>query len=216
METKGLSKEYYHFKLKRKAIGIFITWFFFTGWLLISAIIWTIRYPSIYNIIVIGMTMCIVFLPFLFFTYLYKLWLSKFVKSYYWAITNDYIYTKEGVFTSVENRIPYSRIQNVGIVQGFWEKRFKWYRVMIQTAGDSIASKGTSRAEGCIVGVRDPYTIQNVILEKSQKYLVMPSSDLDSSVASALKGDKLAAKETDNKLDQIISLLKEISNKLDK
>ncbi len=217
METKGLSKEYYRFRLWFNIIFYFTLLFFAPVLVLIIGLILTVNNINIgiTYFINVGIIFCVVFLLFITIIYLYKLWLSRYVKSYYWAITDDYINTKEGVFTSVENRIPYSRIQNVGIIQGFWEKRFKWYRVMIQTAGDPIASTGTSNAEGCLVGIRDPYTIQNMILEKSQKYLVMPSSDLDSSVASALKSDNLAAKETDNKLDQIVSLLKEISKKLD-
>jgi len=223
MEMKGLTKEYRKFKFRIAIIGSILGWLLCTG-IYIPIIMVVDIFVDKYNIgfdIYFIWFFWIYILPVILTIIFYNMWIKRYVKTYEWEITDEEVIIRQGVLTRSESRVPFSRIQNVGLVQKFWEKIFGWYRLLIQTAGGPIRA-GTMAAEGRIVGLRDPKPIQNAILNRAKKYLVSGKPGIgetkvlkrEPSEFPEIVSDKEEIDEIKNKLDQIIDLLKDITKKL--
>ena len=83
---------------------------------------------------------------------------NAYVKNFTYTISEDHIILRHGVFTKIVATIPYSRIQNINIANGVFDRMFKTFTVKIETAGSSAAAtnaqRGLMRPEGYIPGLK--------------------------------------------------------------
>ncbi len=123
-----------------------------------------------------------------------------FLANFHYTISNRFVEIHTGVITRKKTTIPFSRIQNVSIVQGPFDRLFKLYTVKIETAGLSAPSgQGGAHPEGLIMGVKDPSKIQTIIDELVNKYTQQPlASD---------KIDPYIFKDADLSFDQFIAYI---------
>ncbi|MBY9007837.1 MAG: PH domain-containing protein [Candidatus Lokiarchaeota archaeon] len=130
---------------------------------------------------------------------------SAYVRKFSYNITGDKIIINHGVLTRTRATLPYSRIQNITIVNGIFDRMFKTFTVKIETAGSSGAAGGQGgkiRPEGYIPGLKDPYEIENKINEMLTKYSQIPSGLED----KIFKPEELAF---DNFISYILSKMRE-------
>jgi len=223
MEKKGLPKEYLKFRFRISIFNSILGWFLGTG-IYIPIFIPIDMFSDEFNFgidIYLILFFWIFLLPVILTIIFYRMWIKRYVKTYEWEITEEEVIIRQGVLTRSESRIPYSRIQNVGIVQRFWEKIFGWYQLIIQTAGGPIRVSKTG-AEGSIIGLRDPKPTQNAILSRAKKYLVSGKLGIEEKKALKIESSEFPVTVPDteeideikNKLDKIIGLLDDISKKL--
>ena len=138
---------------------------------------------------------------------LLSLWyLYKYVRIYSFEVLENNIIIRHGVFTKKRVTIPYTRIQNINIANGVFDRLFNIYTVKIETAGASGAGGGGGggyiRPEGLIPGLEDPYIIENKIKEMMTKYSAVPSGLED----KIFKPEELAF---DNFISYILSKMRE-------
>jgi putative transcriptional regulator len=95
-----------------------------------------------------------------------------FWRSFDYQISNQYIRINSGVFTKSKATIPFSRIQNINLTQGVFDRIFGLHTVKIETAGKSAGPQqgGQVRPEGYIPGVKDPSRIIEIIDKLVHKY----------------------------------------------
>jgi putative transcriptional regulator len=131
---------------------------------------------------------------------------TKYVNNFLYVITEDNIVIHHGVFTKVRATIPFSRIQNINIVNGVFDRMFKTFTVKIETAGGAGAAQaaqtGHFRPEGYIPGLRDPHDIENTIKKMMTKYSQVPSGLED----KIFKPEEVAF---DNFISYILSKMRE-------
>lgn len=130
---------------------------------------------------------------------------SAYVRRFSYRIIGDKIIVNHGVLTRTRATIPYSRIQNITIVNGIFDRMFKIFTVKIETAGSSGAGGGQGgkiRPEGYIPGLKDPHVIENKINEMLTKYSQIPSGLED----KIFKPEELAF---DNFISYIMSKMRE-------
>ncbi|GAH38773.1 unnamed protein product [marine sediment metagenome] len=131
---------------------------------------------------------------------------SAYVRSFTYKISENHIIIKHGVFTRIVATIPYSRIQNINIVNGVFDRMFKIFTVKIETAGSTAAAasaqKGYVRPEGYIPGLKVPYIIEKKITEMMTKFSAVPSGLED----KIFKPEELAF---DNFISYILSKMRE-------
>ena len=129
-----------------------------------------------------------------------------YVRNFTYTILEDHIIVRHGVFTKIVATIPYSRIQNINIVNGVFDRMFKTFTVKIETAGSSAAAtsaqRGFVRPEGYIPGLKDPYIIEKKIKEMMTKFSAVPSGLED----NIFKPEELAF---DNFISYILSKMRE-------
>jgi len=145
----------------------------------------------------------IVYITIIVLGYLYN---TAYIKNFHYKISEDHIVIKHGVFTKIDATIPYSRIQNINIVNGVFDRIFKTFTVKIETAGSSAAAasakKGIARPEGYIPGLKNPKIIEKKIKEMMTKYSAVPSGLED----KIFKPEELAF---DNFISYILSKMRE-------
>ena len=144
-----------------------------------------------------------VFITIIVLIYLYN---TAYVKNFSYKISEDHLVIKHGVLTKIVATIPYSRIQNINIVNGVFDRIFKTFTVKIETAGSSAAAasaqKGIIRPEGYIPGLKNPKIIEKKIKEMMTKYSAVPSGLED----KIFKPEELAF---DNFISYILSKMRE-------
>lgn len=144
-----------------------------------------------------------VFITIIVLSYLYNM---AYIKNFSYKISEDHIIIKHGVLTKIVATIPYSRIQNINIVNGVFDRIFKTFTVKIETAGSSAAAasaqKGIVRPEGYIPGLKNPKIIEKKIKEMITKYSAVPSGLED----KIFKPEELAF---DNFISYILSKMRE-------
>lgn len=144
-----------------------------------------------------------VFITIIVLIYLYN---TVYVKNFSYKISEDHLVIKHGVLTKTVATIPYSRIQNINIVNGVFDRIFKTFTVKIETAGSSAAAasaqKGIVRPEGYIPGLKNPKIIEKKIKEMMTKYSAVPSGLED----KIFKPEELAF---DNFISYILSKMRE-------
>ena len=98
------------------------------------------------------------------------------MRNFSYKITGENIVINHGVFTKTRAKIPFSRIQNINIVNGVFDRMFKTFTIKIETAGGIGVAQGGGgiRPVGYIPGLKDPYDIENTIkkMMMKRKYLV--------------------------------------------
>jgi putative transcriptional regulator len=134
-------------------------------------------------------------------------YLKKYVRNYTFKIKEDHILITHGVFTKKRVTIPYSRIQNINIENGVFDRLYKIYTIKIETAGASGAPSGGGRGgyirpEGLILGIKEPDIIENKIKEMFTKYSHVPSGLED----KIFKPEEVAF---DNFISYILSKMRE-------
>ncbi|MGV9199519.1 MAG: helix-turn-helix domain-containing protein, partial [Promethearchaeia archaeon] len=111
-----------------------------------------------------------------------------------------------GVFNQTRATIPYSRIQNINIVTGVFDRIFDTYTVKVETAGSAAAAasaqSGVIRPEGYIPGIKDPHIVERKIKEMMTRYAQVPSGLED----KIFKPEELAF---DNFISYILSKIRE-------
>jgi len=131
---------------------------------------------------------------------------TAYVHKFSYKIFEDNIVINHGVFTQVRATLPYSRIQNINIANGVFDRMFKTFTVKIETAGSTAAAtsaqRGISRPEGYIPGLKEPYIIENKIKEMMTKYSAVPSGLED----KIFKPEEVAF---DNFISYILSKMRE-------
>lgn len=127
-------------------------------------------------------------------------------KYFSYKITEDNIIIYHGVFDKTRATIPYSRVQNINVVNGVFDRVFNTYTVKIETAGGSAAAasaqSGIPRPEGYIPGLDDPNIVEEKINEMVQKFSGVPSGLED----KIFKPEELAF---DNFISYILSKMRE-------
>ena len=145
-------------------------------------------------------------IPYISIQLLFFLYETKYVRNFSYKITEDNIIINHGVFTKTRATIPFSRIQNINIVNGVFDRMFKTFTVKIETAGGSGAAQaaqgGHIRPEGYIPGLKDPYDIENTIKKMITKYSQVPSGLED----KIFKPEEVAF---DNFISYILSKMRE-------
>ena len=145
-------------------------------------------------------------IPYISIQLLFFLYETKYVRNFSYKITEDNIVISHGVFTKTRATIPFSRIQNINIVNGVFDRMFKTFTVKIETAGGSgmaqAAQGGHIRPEGYIPGLKDPYNIENTIKKMMTKYSQVPSGLED----KIFKPEEVAF---DNFISYILSKMRE-------
>ncbi|MFX1364998.1 MAG: PH domain-containing protein [Promethearchaeota archaeon] len=130
----------------------------------------------------------------------------RFVKMFFFEILESEIILQHGVFNRVRATIPFSRIQNINITNGVFDRIFKTFTVKIETAGSSAtaasAKSGIARPEGYIPGLLNPNIIEEKIKERILKYSAIPSGLED----KIFKPEELAF---DNFISYILSKMRE-------
>ena len=129
-----------------------------------------------------------------------------YVKNFTYTISEDHIIIRHGVLTKIVATIPYSRVQNINIANGVFDRMFKTFTVKIETAGSSAAAasakSGQIKPEGYIPGLKDPKIIEKKIKEMMTKYSAVPSGLED----KIFKPEELAF---DNFISYILSKMRE-------
>ncbi|KKK43861.1 hypothetical protein LCGC14_0732360 [marine sediment metagenome] len=174
-------------------IAAVVTGMFLTGMFLASPW-WTIPIEWIYFVYLGFIIFYSLFLAIIILVYVYY-W--AYVKNFTYTISEDHIIIRHGIFTRIVATIPYSRIQNINIVNGVFDRMFKTFTVKIETAG----SEGYI-PEGYIPGLKDPYIIEKKIKEMMMKFSAVPSGLED----KIFKPEELAF---DNFISYILSKMRE-------
>jgi putative transcriptional regulator len=95
-----------------------------------------------------------------------------FTNTFTYSISDQYVRINSGVFTKSKTTIPFSRIQNINLAQGVFDRIFGLHTVKIETAGKSAGQQqgGPIRPEGYIPGLKDPSKIAEIIDQLVHKY----------------------------------------------
>jgi putative transcriptional regulator len=130
----------------------------------------------------------------------------RFVKMFTFETLESDLIIQHGVFNRIRATIPYSRIQNINITNGVFDRMYKTYTVKIETAGSTAAAasanRGFARPEGYIPGLLDPNIIEEKIKERLTKFSSIPSGLED----KIFKPEELAF---DNFISYILSKMRE-------
>ncbi|MHA1729654.1 MAG: PH domain-containing protein [Promethearchaeota archaeon] len=103
---------------------------------------------------------------------------NLFVKNFSYKINERFIVIHSGVFTRKKVTLPFSRIQNINITQGVFDRIFNLYTVKIETASASGAANqggGVIHPEGYIPGLKSPEHIEKVINKMVHEYTQTPT-----------------------------------------
>ncbi len=121
----------------------------------------------------------IVLIPYMF-VLIFVIWFEfKYVKMFSFEVLENNLIIRHGVFNRVKATIPYSRIQNINITNGVFDRIYKTFTVKVETAGFSAAASGRrsglAKPEGYIPGLKEPNIIENKIKEHLKRHSAIPS-----------------------------------------
>jgi membrane protein YdbS with pleckstrin-like domain len=121
----------------------------------------------------------IVLIPYMF-VLIFVIWFEfKYVKMFSFEVLENNLIIRHGVFNWVKATIPYSRIQNINITNGVFDRIYKTFTVKVETAGFSAAASGRrsglAKPEGYIPGLKEPNIIENKIKEHLKRHSAIPS-----------------------------------------
>jgi len=137
--------------------------------------------------------LCIVVVPYSVVSIIYYSYLSAFVRNFTYTISEDHIIVELGVFSKTKVTIPYTRIQSINVVSGFFDRLFKTYTIKVATRFQTL---------GRIPGLKEPQIIEEKINAMVRKYSQIPGG-LDENI---FKPEDLAF---DNFISYILSKMRE-------
>lgn len=200
IDEKKMSEKYYQEQgidkslTKKEVLKAFIVSVFICGMatLIASAVIWgTFNDPENNPWVIFGITLLYIYIPIVIIivalvavtgpvvvSIISWIYTKKYVKSFTYKLTSSHLEIKQGVFTKNKVTIPYSRVQNINIVNGIFDRIYNIYTVLIETAGISgVQAQGGNigRPEGYIPGLKDPYAFEAELKQMLDKYSVLPS-----------------------------------------
>ncbi len=198
-----ISRNYAKKQIFKTIIGYLL---FYTSWMVLT--LWLVYYfePEFLFEWMIWILFYSVVIPF-FVVLLSIIWYSyRYVRMFSFGILENDIVIHHGVFNRTRATIPFSRIQNINITNGVFDRMFKTFTVKIETAGSSAAAAsaqhGIARPEGYIPGLLNPTIIEEKIKERIIKYSAIPSGLED----KIFKPEELAF---DNFISYVLSKMRE-------
>jgi putative transcriptional regulator len=198
----NISSKYVKKQLFKINIGYVL---FYASWVIVTSLILFFS-MSLALVFILGILILSVAVPYVFVIIVARWYLHQYVKRFSFEILESDILIKHGVFNRIQATIPYSRIQNINITNGVFDRMYKLFTVKIETAGSSAAAasakSGIVRPEGYIPGLVDPSIIEAKIKERLTKYSGIPSGLED----KIFKPEELAF---DNFISYILSKMRE-------
>lgn len=198
-----ISRDYAKKQIVKNSIGYFMA---FGSW--ITVMIWILSFLEesfqiLWFLLMIIIFVIIPYIPILILLIWYE---YKYVKMFSFEVLENNLVICHGVFDRVKATIPYSRIQNINITNGVFDRMYKTFTVKVETAGFSAVpssrQSGVMKPEGYIPGLKDPNIIENKIKERIMKYSAIPSGLED----KIFKPEELAF---DNFISYILSKMRE-------
>jgi putative transcriptional regulator len=170
--------DYSYKKKELLKINIGILAFFFGPILVIYLLI--LIFAGEFALLVIILILTTIIIPYLIIVISANFYLKAYIKNFYYTFSKENIVINHGVFTKTRATIPYSRIQNVNIVNGVFDRMFDLFTVKIETAGSSAAAQaaqggGIVKPEGFIPGLKEPQNIEKKMNEMITEYAGIPS-----------------------------------------
>lgn len=98
---------------------------------------------------------------------------KKYVNNFHYEINQKFVVTTSGVFTNDRTTIPFSRIQNISVKNGVFDRLFKLFTLKIETAVFSNPSE--PKAEGFIPAIKNPSEIEEFINQYIHQYTQRPA-----------------------------------------
>jgi putative transcriptional regulator len=178
---------------------------FYASWMIIISLIFYFTIPLPRDLILWILVLSVI-VPFIVIILAVRWYLHQYVKRFSFEILESDLILNHGVFNRIQATIPYSRIQNINITNGVFDRMYKLFTVKIETAGSAAAAasakSGVARPEGYIPGLVDPTIIEAKIKERLTKYSAIPSGLED----KIFKPEELAF---DNFISYILSKMRE-------
>ena len=134
--------------------------------------------PLQFLILSLILLICIVAIPFVGIIVISKIYYDKYIQNFTYALKHSHLEITHGVFTKNKVTIPYSRIQNINIKNGVFDRIYNLHTIWIETAGTSNINQGGSgfgKPEGYIPAIRDPQEFEANLKKMLDKYNVLPS-----------------------------------------
>jgi len=122
--------------------------------------------PLVFSLLIVGLFLFILFFVF---------WLPAYFKSLEYAIEEEAVRGKKGVFWRRYVTVPYTKITNVDVSQGPVQRLYKIGTVHVQTAG--AGGQQGARAELLILGVKDLNEIKNAIMKRVVGHVAIGAMD---------------------------------------
>lgn len=122
--------------------------------------------PLVFSFLIVGLFLFILFFVF---------WLPAYFKSLEYAIEEEAVRGKKGVFWRRYVTVPYTKITNVDVSQGPVQRLYKIGTVHVQTAG--AGGQQGARAELLILGVKDLNEIKNAIMKRVVGHVAIGAMD---------------------------------------
>lgn len=125
------------------------------------------------NIIGVNILTLICILTPVIFTLLTYLYSVAYVNNFEYETSEKFLKIKSGVFTRKRVTIPFSRIQNLNITRGVFDRMFDLHTVKVETAGFGGASSqsgGIIKPEGYIPGIKDPSKLEKITQRLIHEY----------------------------------------------
>ncbi len=198
-----ISRNYAKKLIFKNIIGYLL---FYASWMVLTFWLWYIYEEMFQFEWLLWIIIYSVVIPFIV-VLIITIWYSyRFVRMFSFEVLESDLVIQHGVFNRVRATIPHSRIQNINITNGVFDRMFKTYTVKVETAGASGAAGGGGgghiRPEGYIPGLIDPTIIEEKIKERLAKYSAIPSGLED----KIFKPEELAF---DNFISYILSKMRE-------
>ena len=198
-----ISRDYAKKQILKGSIGYFL---FYASWMFLTFGLIYFFEASIQLEWFLLMIFYVVLIPYVFYL-IFTIWYEfKYVKMFSFEVQENTLVIRHGVFNRVKATIPYSRIQNINITNGVFDRMYKTFTVKVETAGSSAVTassqSGHLKPEGYIPGLKDPTLIENKIKERLMRYSAIPSGLED----KIFKPEELAF---DNFISYILSKMRE-------
>lgn len=198
-----ISRNYAKKLIFKTIIGYFL---FYASWMVLTFLLLYIFEKTFQVSWILWILIYSVVIPFVV-VLLSTIWYSyRYVRMFSFEVLESDLVIQHGVFNRVRATIPHSRIQNINITNGVFDRMFKTYTVKVETAGASGSAGGRGgghiRPEGYIPGLIDPSIIEEKIKERLAKYSAIPSGLED----KIFKPEELAF---DNFISYILSKMRE-------
>lgn len=198
-----ISRDYAKKQILKGSIGYFL---FYASWMFLTFGLIYFFEASIQLEWFLLMIFYVVFIPYVFYL-IFTIWYEfKYVKMFSFEVQENTLVIRHGVFNRVKATIPYSRIQNINMTNGVFDRMYKTFTVKVETAGSSAVTassqSGHLKPEGYIPGLKDPTLIENKIKERLMRYSAIPSGLED----KIFKPEELAF---DNFISYILSKMRE-------